>query len=68
MAKTIMITGAGSGLGKGTALGLANEGHKVIAAVENHLAEGSSAGCRCVFGNLQDGYYESERPGTHETL
>lgn len=36
MAKTIMITGAGSGLGKGTALGLANEGHKVIAAVENH--------------------------------
>lgn len=36
MAKTIMITGAGSGLGKGTALGLAKEGHKVIAAVENH--------------------------------
>ncbi|WP_229716750.1 SDR family NAD(P)-dependent oxidoreductase, partial [Salinicoccus roseus] len=36
MAKTIMITGAGSGLGKGTALGLAKEGHKVIAAVEIH--------------------------------
>lgn len=36
MAKTIMITGAGSGLGKGTAIGLAREGHHVIAAVENH--------------------------------
>ncbi|WP_271398956.1 SDR family oxidoreductase [Salinicoccus roseus] len=36
MAKTIMITGAGSGLGKGTALGLAKEGYKVIAAVEIH--------------------------------
>ncbi|WP_411842478.1 SDR family oxidoreductase [Salinicoccus sp. HZC-1] len=35
MGKTIMITGAGSGLGKGAAIGLAKEGHKVIAAVEN---------------------------------
>lgn len=35
--KTIMITGAGSGLGKGTAIGLAQNGHKVIAAV--HLWE-----------------------------
>ncbi|TVT27764.1 SDR family oxidoreductase [Salinicoccus cyprini] len=35
MSKTIMITGAGSGLGKGTAIGLAKEGHKVIASVEN---------------------------------
>lgn len=31
--KTILITGAGSGLGKGTAIGLAKEGHKIIAAV-----------------------------------
>jgi len=34
MSKTIMITGAGSGLGKGTAIGLAKNGHKVIACVE----------------------------------
>lgn len=34
MSKVIMITGAGSGLGKGAALGLAKNGHKVIAGVE----------------------------------
>lgn len=34
MAKTIFITGAGSGLAKGTAIGLAKKGHKVIAPVE----------------------------------
>lgn len=39
MTKTIMITGAGSGLGKGTAIGLAKEGHKVIAAVEKSPAD-----------------------------
>lgn len=35
MSKTILITGAGSGLGQGTAIGLAKNGHKVIATVEN---------------------------------
>lgn len=34
MAKTIFITGAATGLAKGTAIGLAKEGHRVIASVE----------------------------------
>jgi len=35
MPKTILITGAGSGFGRGAALQLAQRGHKVIAAVLN---------------------------------
>ncbi|WP_316568198.1 SDR family oxidoreductase [Neobacillus sp. YIM B06451] len=34
MSKTIFITGAGSGLGRGAAIGLARKGHRVIAATE----------------------------------
>ncbi|MCD5324547.1 MULTISPECIES: SDR family oxidoreductase [Pontibacillus] len=34
MSKTVFITGAGSGLGKGAAIGLAKQGHRVIASVE----------------------------------
>jgi NAD(P)-dependent dehydrogenase (short-subunit alcohol dehydrogenase family) len=32
--RTILITGAGSGLGEGAAIGLARQGHEVIAAVQ----------------------------------
>lgn len=35
MSKTILMTGAGSGLGHGVVLGLARNGHTVIATVEN---------------------------------
>ncbi|RKD69559.1 short-subunit dehydrogenase [Sinobaca qinghaiensis] len=36
MSKKIFFTGAGTGLAKGAALGLAKEGHHVVASVENH--------------------------------
>jgi NADP-dependent 3-hydroxy acid dehydrogenase YdfG len=35
MPKTILITGTGSGFGEGTALGLARNGHHVIAAAHS---------------------------------
>ena len=35
MTKTIFITGAGSGLGRGAAIGLAKKGHRLIATTEN---------------------------------
>jgi len=34
MAKTILVTGAGSGFGKGAAIGMAKNGHNVIATVQ----------------------------------
>ena len=41
MSKTVMITGAGSGFGKGASLALAARGHNVIATTETeeHAAE-----------------------------
>jgi NAD(P)-dependent dehydrogenase (short-subunit alcohol dehydrogenase family) len=34
MSKTILITGAGSGFGVGAAIGMAKNGHNVIATVQ----------------------------------
>ena len=69
MSKTILITGAGSGLGKGTALGLAQKGHKVIATVENWpqvtqlKADAKVAGVELIIEKLE---YCSE--SDHETI
>ena len=61
MSKTILITGAGSGLGKGTALGLAKNGHHVIATVESWpqvtqlKADAQAAGVNLVIEKLDYG-------------
>ncbi|MEM6692089.1 MAG: SDR family oxidoreductase [Planctomycetota bacterium] len=39
MSKTIMITGAATGLGLGASIGLAKAGHKIIAGVQDHIQE-----------------------------
>jgi len=35
MYRTILITGAGSGFGEGTAVGLAQQGHSIIATAQS---------------------------------
>ena len=50
MTKTVLITGAGSGFGKATAIALANRGHKVIATTET---ENQASALRTEAPNLQ---------------
>ena len=43
MPKTILITGAGSGFGKAAAIGMARNGHHIIATVQRRLAGHAAA-------------------------
>ena len=43
MSKTILITGAGSGFGKAAAIGMAKNGHNVIATAQVSLAGHAAA-------------------------
>ncbi len=69
MTKTVLITGAGSGFGHGTALGLAKAGHTVIATVETWpqvtqlRADAAEAGVELVVEKLD--YLSTE---DHETV
>jgi short-subunit dehydrogenase len=69
MSKTILITGAGSGLGKGTAIGLAKNGHTIIATVENWpqmselMGDAEEAGVRLEVEKL-----DLLNKGDHETV
>lgn len=69
MTKTILITGAATGLGKGTAIGLAQAGHKVIATVENWpqvtqlRADADAAGVDLVVEKL-----DYLQPDDHDTV
>lgn len=67
--KTILVTGAATGLGQATAIGLAQAGHKVIATVENWpqvnqlRADADAAGVDLVVEKL-----DYLQPDDHDTV